>query len=41
LAALKLLMTLARANFYGWQRDELYYLDSSKHLGWGYVDLPR
>lgn len=40
LAAVKLVMTLARANLYGWQRDELYYLDASKHLAWGYVDYP-
>ncbi|HSS60867.1 MAG TPA: glycosyltransferase family 39 protein [Candidatus Limnocylindrales bacterium] len=39
-AAVKLAITLAVANRYGWHRDELYYLASSRHLGFGYVDYP-
>jgi len=39
-AALKLAVTLAVADRYGWHRDELYYLASSKHLALGYVDYP-
>lgn len=39
-AALKLAVTLAFADRYGWHRDELYYLASSRHLAFGYVDYP-
>jgi 4-amino-4-deoxy-L-arabinose transferase-like glycosyltransferase len=39
-AALKLGITLSVANRYGWHRDELYYLASSQHLAFGYVDYP-
>src|SRR2546426_11020517 len=28
------------ADRYGWHRDELYYLASSRHLSLGYVDYP-
>jgi 4-amino-4-deoxy-L-arabinose transferase-like glycosyltransferase len=39
-AAIKLAITLAVADRYGWHRDELYYLASSHHLAFGYVDYP-
>jgi 4-amino-4-deoxy-L-arabinose transferase-like glycosyltransferase len=39
-AAVKLAVTLAVADRYGWHRDELYYLASSRHLAFGYVDYP-
>lgn len=39
-AAVKLAVTLAFAGRYGWHRDELYYLASSRHLDLGYVDYP-
>jgi 4-amino-4-deoxy-L-arabinose transferase-like glycosyltransferase len=39
-AAIKLALTMAFANRYGWHRDELYYLASSRHLALGYVDYP-
>jgi 4-amino-4-deoxy-L-arabinose transferase-like glycosyltransferase len=39
-AALKLGVTMAVAYRYGWHRDELYYLASSHHLAFGYVDYP-
>ena len=38
--AVKLAVTLAVAGRYGWHRDELYYLASSRHLALGYVDYP-
>src|SRR5262250_3556445 len=31
---------LARLTQYGWFRDELYYMASTRHLAWGYVDHP-
>ncbi len=31
---------LATNGLYGFQRDELYYLDSARHLAWGFVDYP-
>ncbi|HWR51410.1 MAG TPA: glycosyltransferase family 39 protein, partial [Bryobacteraceae bacterium] len=40
LAAIKLLVSLAVVNNYGYFRDELYYLACSEHLSWGYVDQP-
>jgi len=40
IAAVKLLFHLMTANRYGIFRDELYYLASSEHLDWGYVDQP-
>lgn len=38
--ALKLLLHLATLRGYGIFRDELYYLASTDHLGWGFVDHP-
>ncbi len=35
-----LVLHLATNGLYGFQRDELYYLDSARHLAWGYVDYP-
>ncbi len=35
-----LALHLATNGLYGFQRDELYYLDSARHLAWGYVDYP-
>ena len=40
LAGVKLLIQLAAAHNYGYFRDELYFIDCSKHLDWGYVDMP-
>jgi hypothetical protein len=40
IVAVKLVLTLAFDNRYGWHRDELYYLDSGQHLAFGYVDYP-
>ena len=31
---------LASNGLYGFQRDEMYYLDSARHLAWGFVDYP-
>jgi 4-amino-4-deoxy-L-arabinose transferase-like glycosyltransferase len=41
-AAVKLAIHLATngPGAYGYFRDELYYLDCARHLGWGYVDQP-
>jgi hypothetical protein len=39
-AAAKLLLHLFTAARYGIFRDELYVLDCSKHLDWGYMDHP-
>lgn len=38
LVGIKLLLHLLTANAYGFFRDELYFLDCARHLGWGYVD---
>src|SRR5438445_5573773 len=40
LVAAKVGVTMAVADRYGWHRDELYYLASSRHLSLGYVDYP-
>jgi 4-amino-4-deoxy-L-arabinose transferase-like glycosyltransferase len=40
LVAAKIGVTMAVADRYGWHRDELYYLASSRHLSLGYVDYP-
>lgn len=40
IAAAKLLLQLLAVNEYGYFRDELYYLASTEHLAWGYVDHP-
>jgi len=39
-AFVKLSLHLAFAANYGWHIDELYFLASSRHLDWGYVDYP-
>lgn len=39
--ALAVLMVHLMTNgLYGFQRDEMYYLDSARHLAWGFVDYP-
>jgi hypothetical protein len=38
LAGLKLLLHILTSHAYGYFRDELYFLDCARHLGWGYVD---
>src|SRR2546421_3357826 len=40
LVAAKIGSTMIVADRYGWHRDELYYLASSRHLSLGYVDYP-
>ncbi len=40
LALLKLLLHLLVNGQYGYFRDELAYVDDTKHLDWGYVDHP-
>jgi 4-amino-4-deoxy-L-arabinose transferase-like glycosyltransferase len=39
-AAIKLAVTMAFANRYGWHGDELYFIAASRHLAFGYVDFP-
>lgn len=40
LAAAKFLIQIATAHRYGYFRDELYFLDLSRRLDWGYLDAP-
>jgi 4-amino-4-deoxy-L-arabinose transferase-like glycosyltransferase len=40
LAIVVLAVHLATNGLYGFHRDELYYLDSARHLTWGFVDYP-
>jgi 4-amino-4-deoxy-L-arabinose transferase-like glycosyltransferase len=40
LAIAVLVLHLATNALYGFHRDELYYLDSARHLAWGFVDYP-
>ncbi len=40
IALAKLLLHLATARGYGFFRDEFYYLASTNHLEWGYVEHP-
>ena len=40
LALVKLVLHLAAIQRYGYFRDELYYLASTDHLDWGYVEHP-
>ena len=40
LAAVKLCFHIATSNGYGLVRDEFYYLASTDHLAWGYVEHP-
>jgi len=40
IATVAFLAQMLTANRYGYFRDELYYVDCARHLGWGYVDHP-
>ena len=40
IAGAKLVLHLLAVHQYGYFRDELYYLASTEHLAWGYVDHP-
>ncbi|HKW71545.1 MAG TPA: glycosyltransferase family 39 protein [Candidatus Dormibacteraeota bacterium] len=40
IAAIKLGVSTAFANRYGWHGDELYFVAASHHLDFGYVDFP-
>src|SRR5271165_5381597 len=40
IVAARLLLHLLTANRYGIFRDEMYYFACSRHLDWGYVDMP-
>src|ERR1700730_3893297 len=40
LALAVLALHMATNGLYGFNRDELYYLDSARHLAWGFVDYP-
>jgi Dolichyl-phosphate-mannose-protein mannosyltransferase len=40
IVAARLVLHLLTANRYGIFRDELYYIACSRHLDWGYVDMP-
>ena len=40
IATAKLVIQMAVAGRYGYFRDELYFLDLSRHLAWGYLDAP-
>ena len=39
LSLFKLILLIIFAGNYGLFRDEFYYIETSKHLAWGYVDL--
>jgi 4-amino-4-deoxy-L-arabinose transferase-like glycosyltransferase len=39
-AAIKLALAVPFLGRYGWDRDELYFLQASRHLSLGYVDFP-
>jgi dolichyl-phosphate-mannose-protein mannosyltransferase len=40
IAAAKFLLQMVAAHHYGYFRDELYFVDISRHLDWGYLDFP-
>jgi hypothetical protein len=39
LSLFKLIFLIIFAGNYGLFRDEYYYIETSEHLAWGYVDL--